>query len=174
MHNKIKNGILSYAKAYARLQNLQNIFPEILPKGDQKTGVIGEYYSFLYLISLFGESRLRYGGHSEKGWDIEIIGKTPIRIQVKTVSEFSKNRIISPLHSGWNKLFILYLNKKFYPEGFWIITDKKFLDGRDKLSGLRCCLPSKPSTGSSCIPFGKNRVEEIYAAIDSACYMQNE
>lgn len=166
-HSNIQNVIRNYADAYAELQKLQDSEPS-LPGGDQKTGCIGEYYAYLYLKSLHGESNLQYGGHSEKGWDIEVSTNPPIRVQVKTVSAFSKTRTISPIHKGWDHLFIVYLNKQLFPEGFWIIETNDIFGDSDHLASMKCCHPSKPSTGSSRLPFGENHLSKMLMAISQA------
>ncbi|NWJ41070.1 MAG: hypothetical protein HXX12_08890 [Geothrix sp.] len=166
-HSKILKAIRTYAHAYAELQHLQDTHPSI-PGGDQKTGCIGEYYAYLYLAKIHGVDKLRYGSHSEKGWDIEIAVDPPVRIQVKTVSGFSKTRTISPIHRGWDQLFIVYLSRELNPEGFWIIENANIFGKSDQLTGLKCCHPSKPSTGSASLPFGENRVNKLQEAIEHA------
>ena len=66
---EIQKVIRSYASAYEALQEWQDK-SSLIPKGDQKTGCIGEFYVYLYLTHRFPESTLTYGNHSEKGWDI--------------------------------------------------------------------------------------------------------
>jgi len=158
-YDKIDKAILEYANAYEKLEGYQITDPSI-PRGDQKTGSIGEYYSYRYLSSVYSTQKLEYGSHSEKGWDIRIVDCN-IKVQVKTVSAFSKTRSISPIHHGWNVLHLIYLNKSFWPEGFWIIEDLSILSGKDKLAGKKCRMPGKPATGSKDIPFGENRVGEL-------------
>lgn len=166
-HSNIRDAITKYAEAYEELQKLQDTLPWI-PGGDQKTGSIGEYYAFVYLISLFDESQLSFGGHSEKGWDIEVAESPARRIQVKTVSAFSKTRTISPIHRGWDELYILFLSKRLEPEGFWIIQDNSIFGNKHKIVSAKCQVPGKSRTGSAIIPFGNNRIEELRLAIQEA------
>jgi len=165
-HQDIQSAIAEYAQAYDRLQKLQEEMPW-LPGGDQKTGSIGEYYAYLYLLSLYDESCLSYGSHSEKGWDIKVEGESTSYVQVKTVSAFSKTRAISPIHKGWDELYILYLNKSLKPEGFWIIDDRDISGAKESITSAKCQRPNNPVTGSSIIPFGKNHIEQLDAAVDS-------
>ncbi len=164
-NDMITKAIKEYAKAYEKLQRLQEEEPSF-PEGDQKTGCVGEYYSYQYLSSLHPGSKLEYGSHSEKGWDIKI-SKCGTKVQVKTVSAYSKTRTISPIHRGWDILHLIYLNRALQPEGFWIITDNKIFGASEALKNRRCRLPSNPNTGSADIPFGENRVSELLGAINA-------
>lgn len=159
--------IEKYARAYAELQRLQDTV-DSLPPGDQKTGCIGEYYAYRYLSHRHPDARLTYGSHSEKGWDIAIAsGRTETKIQVKTVSAFSRTRTISPIHRGWQELLVIYLNRAFYPEGFWIIADVEIFRSSSKLESRKCPDPINPKTGSRDIPFGTNRVGELLEALNA-------
>jgi hypothetical protein len=42
-----------YAEAYASFQKLQDENADLLAVGDQKTGVIGEFFSLLYARSVY-------------------------------------------------------------------------------------------------------------------------
>jgi hypothetical protein len=167
-HQAIKKSIRNYAKAYSELQFWQDNHNAI-PSGDQKTGSIGEYYSFLYLSHIYPVSILTYGGHSQKGWDINVdLNGEPIKIQVKTVSEYSKTRTISPIHKGWDFLYLICLDLDLYPSGFWIIEDKSIFGGQDILKSRKCPIPGSSRTGSKDIPFGKNIVDDMKEAIEKA------
>ncbi len=163
-HKDLQDAISHYAEAYNRLQDLQDSLPWI-PPGDQKTGCIGEYYAYAYLLSRFAEDKLSFGSHSEKGWDIRVDDSPPWHIQVKTVSAFSKTRTLSPIHKGWQQLFIVYLNKALEPEGFRIVSDTTLPRPNGKLEGAKCRLPGNEKTGSRAIPFGPNRVEDMLDAL---------
>jgi hypothetical protein len=114
--------IKQYAKAYGRLEEVQAIKSGFIPeKGDQKTGLIGEAFIFQYLLKKKYKN-LRFGHTSMMGWDIEgkLNGKS-YTMQVKTVSGYSQTRIMSPIHQGWDKLYLLSLDQKFIPNGLWMI-----------------------------------------------------
>lgn len=172
-HSDIRDAIAKYASAYGTLQKLQDTMPWI-PGGDQKTGSIGEYYAFVYLMSKYDEGQLKFGSHSEKGWDIEVTASRVRRIQVKTVSAFSKTRTISPIHRGWDELYIMFLNKSLVPEGFWIIQDNQIFGSKDKIENAKCQVPGKSQTGSAIIPFGENLVEALRSAIHEATGMPHK
>lgn len=98
--------IRRYAEAYADLQAVQESSP-LIPIGDQKTGSIGEFYVRLYLEARHPGATITYGGHSESGWDLEIVTSTrEWRVQVKTVSAFAKMRRLSPIKCGWDELYV--------------------------------------------------------------------
>src|SRR5262245_15690110 len=96
IHNDIEKAIEDYARAYQRLEDLQTLEAEkpscerLLPqKGDQKTGLIGEYWAIRYARLIFPDAMVVFGGHSQKGWDFKVIRerRRPLYIQLKTVSE---------------------------------------------------------------------------------------
>jgi hypothetical protein len=164
-HDKLQDTIELYADAYDRLERLQDQLPWI-PSGDQKTGCIGEYYAYVYLLSRHDDEKISFGNHSQKGWDIKVEESVPQYIQVKTISEFSETRTMSPIHKGWSQLFIIYLNKSLEPEGFWVITDNSIVGPANPIKGKRCKEPGNDNTGSHAIPFGPNRCNELTDAIE--------
>ena len=105
---EIQKAIKTYAKGYAKLELLQHEVDTLIPKCDQKTGAIGEFYSMLYAKHLYKyeADNFEFGNPSQHAWDIKICkNKKKIRtIQVKTVSGFSKTSTISPIHFGWDEL----------------------------------------------------------------------
>ena len=165
----IIKSIGKYAQAYEELQNWQDS-SALIPKGDQKTGCIGEFYAYIYLKNKYPVCEIIYGGHSEKGWDIKVKSNNfSERIQVKTVSEYSTTRVISPIHHGWNQLFIIYLDRGFKPQGFWIIDDISIAPQNKVLKNRKCMRPGNNNSGSKDIPFGQNRVAEIISAVQREC-----
>ena len=165
---EILKSIEKYALAYEELQGWQEKL-EMIPIGDQKTGCIGEFYAYLYLRKKFPSSEFSYAGHSEKAWDIEIRSNLSTeKVQVKTVSAYSTTRVISPIHYGWNQLFIIYLDKNLKPLGFWIIKDVSIVEENKVLKSRKCRKPDNLNSGSRSIPFGQNRVNELIEAIYNA------
>ena len=102
-----------YSEIYKKFEDFQNDKENffIPKKGDQKTGVIGESFVFEYL-NRTKQKDLHFGSHSEKGWDIE---SKDYKYQIKTVSAFSKTGILSPIHNGWDFLYLIKLNTSFLP-----------------------------------------------------------
>lgn len=157
--------IQKYAQAYSELEGMQRS-PQLsfLQRGDQKTGVVGEFYVYFFLRNKHPESDLCYGDISQKGWDIKVSAPS-LKVQVKTVSQFSSKRAMSPIHSGWDELHIVYLDKEFKPIGFWIVTETS-IAGAEPLKNQRCPDPKCPERpGSSRIPFGENRIEDLRWAL---------
>ncbi len=69
----ILNVIEEYSKVYEKFELLQKETDSLLPKhGDQKTGIIGEFYIYKYLE---GKDNLKYAAHGEP-WDIEYTDET--------------------------------------------------------------------------------------------------
>jgi hypothetical protein len=111
-----------YAQAYAALEVFQGD-QSPLPRGDQKTGVIGEYYARLFARHYFEGATLIFGKPSQREWDIRVHrpGSVDYHIQVKAVSAHSTTSRISPIHRGWDELYLFRLDKVFAPEHFWTL-----------------------------------------------------
>lgn len=165
----ICQSIAKYADAYSHLQKWQDK-SRLIPAGDQKTGCIGEFYACVYLNHAYPNAKLVFGSHSQKGWDIEVRqdGNQAVRVQVKTVSAYSKTRAISPIHHGWDKLFLIFLNTSFQPTGFWVIEDNSIISEGEVRKNCKCKDPGKPTSGSSSLPFGENLIASLQAALTEA------
>lgn len=164
MDKEIINGIRQYADAYRQFQQLQDQYQEYLPFGDQKTGVIGEFYAMLYARWAYPNCSIVFAPPTQS-WDIDISGDSDIKIQVKTVSEYSRTRIISPIFPGWDHLYLFSLDRLFVPTGFWIVATSDIFSGRDSLRNQKMRDPIEPSSGSPRIPFGDNHLEKILPLI---------
>ena len=169
-----------YAEAYGAMQAFQDADTNpgecLIPKGDQKTGCIGEFWAMRYARKHWDEHECTFGNTSQQGWDLKI-GDTGTHIQVKTVSEWSKTRRLSPIHNPdhrprdaaddwapWTDLWLVYLNKTFSPTGFWKMApcevefgDAEYL--RDKTMQT----PGNPDSGSHCFTWPANTVTELLA-----------
>lgn len=150
----IEKAIRAYAEAYQKLDRLQiQESPKnsdkrsdspgpsecLIPRGDQKTGAIGEFYAVRYARSRWKGAEVVFGNHSQKGWDLKVSESdgTKIYIQVKTASAFGEGKlgnIPKPTRSKtkgdkrelpnyWDQLWVLYLDEKLQPSGFWIFGD---------------------------------------------------
>jgi hypothetical protein len=111
-----------YSSAYTDLENIQedekekNETERLLPIGDQKTGVIGEFYAMLYAREKYKSKKVVFAPMKEP-FDL-IVGQKEILIQVKTISDFSQNQKVILKGSSVKNKFILYLvhlNKNFEP-----------------------------------------------------------
>ncbi len=117
--------VKNYAKAYAEFEKLQKAKISFIPEnGDQKTGVIGEAYIFKYLTDK-GYKNVKFGKTSQEAWDIKFKeNKKEKKVQVKTVSDYSEKKIISHIVPGFDILYLVSLNKNFYPEKILKVTAK--------------------------------------------------
>lgn len=160
--NEITEAIAAYANSYRRLNELQRRSPEQIPEGDQKTGAVGEFYAKLYLQALHPQAIITFGGNSNKAWDIKITQGDEIRfIQVKTTSAFSKYRKLSPIHHGWNELYILHLDTSLQPNGFWIIDDNSLIEDGQVFKECYGPRPDQHNKKSGKLLFGTNRIFEF-------------
>ena len=166
---QVQRSIAKYAKGYAELERLQHEEHALIPKCDQKTGAIGEFYAMLYAKNIFANSgrSFEFGQPSQHGWDIRISDdeKEVCKIQVKTVSGFSKTSTISPIHTGWDELWLLRLNKSFYPVALWVVNDSGLVGEGEVLSGCKMPQVGKLNTGSLIFEKKDNRTEKFLAVL---------
>lgn len=124
---KIPELIKNYALVYEEFEKLQAT--SALPGGDQKTGVIAEYYAKLYIESAFTNGKeIGYAPHGKEYDLLYFDGSEEVKVQVKAVSAHSKTRTISPIkllnkdtkELNFHKLYLIALDNDFRPCGFWI------------------------------------------------------
>jgi hypothetical protein len=164
-HTDILRAIADYATAYARLEELQGS-SSLLPPGDQKTGCFGEFYVHLFLLRTRRRATVVRGGHSNKAWDFRVSdGTVDSCIQVKTVSGFSATRALSPIHHGWQELFVVSLDRSFRPDGFWVVPAPNIDLSTYPLKGLRAPLPGTSGRGQGVLDFSCNQFAEFVAAL---------
>ncbi len=131
MKKELSKLIKDYANVYQRFEKFQKRGDNILGGGDQKTGVIAEYYAKCYIEHTVKKIKsIKYAkpGHPHDLVYITNNNKT-IKVQVKGVSAHSKTRTIAPLNlidkqgkKAFDKLFLIALDFDFMPCGFWINT----------------------------------------------------
>ncbi len=87
----IFEAIEKYAEAYTQLEQIQRSRPEEIPIGDQKTGVIAEFFARIFARHCFPKASFEFGSPSEHAWDIKVLheDRSEIKIQVKAVSAHS-------------------------------------------------------------------------------------
>jgi hypothetical protein len=124
--------LTNYASAYKELETIQENkkFYFVPTHGDQKTGLIGESFLYLYLERTDLYSSLAYGLTTQNGWDLKATKKdgSEEHIQIKTTSAFSNTRRISPIHKGWDKLYLISLSESFTPDAVWLFEDTLHID----------------------------------------------
>jgi hypothetical protein len=160
--------ISQYSEAYAQLEELQRSSLGYLPIGDQKTGVIGEFYAKLFAELTFPGSTCTFGNPSEHGWDIKVStgGGGVVRIQVKSVSEYSGLSRVSPIHKGWDQLWLLRLDKELKPMGFWTIQSQDVPWSRLTLKDKTMPRRESPGTGSKEFRAAADRTEEFVKTVN--------
>jgi hypothetical protein len=162
--------ILEYAKAYAAMERLQRQEGALFPIGDQKTGVIAEFYARLYVSDQFPEAKAIYGTPSEHAWDITVRREhlEDHKIQVKSVSSHSQTSRISPIHPGWHELYLMRFDAQFHPVGFWVLSSTVATWSGSKLgaSTMPCRHPAK--TGSAAFVGAVDRLDALNRVIERA------
>lgn len=161
------HAIRQYAKAYKTLEKLQRAANALLPIGDQKTGVIAEFYARIYAQIQFPSSQLLFGTPSEHVWDIKVRtpGQQDHLIQVKCVSAHSKTNRVSQIHPGWNELYLLRLDEEFWPIGFWTLKAVNAAWSTARLGGSTMPKRGTAPSGSLAFSSAVDRLDEMLKAI---------
>jgi hypothetical protein len=164
---EIFSAIRVYAEAYAVLEDLQRAAESPLPRGDQKTGVIAEFYARLFARQCFAGSKFVFGSPSQHAWDIAVqrADHPDYYIQVKAVSAHSTTSRISPIHHGWNELYLFRLDRHFVPEGFWVLRAS---DCDWSTSTLKQSKMPRSSPAGRPFANAKDRLEELADVLRAA------
>jgi len=131
IRNTIKS-VINFGNQQHNFESLQDFNPFLIPKGEQKVNVIGIFYANLYLKYLYSEPEFTVEfseKHETEFFDI-LIKKTGLdykKIQVKTVTMFSKTRYISTIKNcdKFDELLVVSLDKTLYPRGIWFLEAKE-------------------------------------------------
>jgi AbiV family abortive infection protein len=178
MNQEINKLIKDYAAVYQRFENFQNnddnqvnVLPK-LPKGDQKTGVIGEYYAKLFYENQKDVKSVKYGPMGASYDLVVTLNEGIKKIQVKCVSAHSKTKTIAPINMEekdnkypFDELFLIYLDSNLVPKGVYVNSfeglKKRYLQNRKhkdegslkKISGAKMKYPEH--SGSRYIDWSK-------------------
>lgn len=176
MNNIIAALIQQYAKVYQDFETLQKGEYAPLSKGDQKTGVIAEYYAKCYIESQLGI--VANYAKSGKSYDLEYgnSGKKT-RIQVKGVSAHSTSRTIAPLslldkdgEPSFDELYLIDMDKCFIPIAFYINKYETIKNKVDKnkirITGTKMQIINKPKSGSAVYDFNENKINDLLVALN--------
>lgn len=146
----IFDAIAEYAAVYDKLESLQSRYKELLPGGDQKTGVIAEFYARIYAASAYPHSELAFGTTVQSAWGIMVkrSGQPDHKIQVKAVSGHSKTSRVSHIHPGWDELYLIRLDKTMYPNGFWVIRGSETGLNQKTIKATTMPCRGRPNSGS--------------------------
>jgi hypothetical protein len=176
MKNKIRLLIKKYAEVYKGFEELQS-GNGLLASGDQKTGVIAEYYAKRFIEHVTKDSKSVAYAKSGASFDIiyrSKVGKL-VKVQVKGVSAHSRSRVIAPLNlkdkngkKAFDELFLIALDSDFLPKEFYINKYADILQRldpkRDRIVGSKM-KGSNASGGSSIYDFSKDRISALLEAL---------
>jgi hypothetical protein len=130
--SKAVKNVIDFGCEQRHFESFQDFNKFILPSGDQKTRVIGEFYSILFLRNLYSEPEYNVDfleNRVDDIYDIKISksGKDYKKIQVKTVSIYSKTRLTTKINNPdkFDELIVISLDMNLYPNGLWIINSTK-------------------------------------------------
>lgn len=164
------DAIDQYAEAYARLEKLQRSRTREIPKGDQKTGVIAEFFARIYAKHRFPGATLDFGSTSEHAWDIKVlrVGQPDLKVQVKAVSAHSQTSRVSPIHPGWHQLWLMRLDERLRAQALWVFEAQSTPWSSKLLKN--CTMPTlgKPNSGSAELRGGANETAPFLAALVTA------
>lgn len=175
MKKEIKELVVKYAEVYKSFEKLQE--SGVLPGGDQKTGVIAEFYAQCYIEHTFQvQAKFAIAGSKH---DISYShDNREIKVQVKGVSAHSQTRTIAPLNLEisdneipFDYLYLISLNEDFMPNGFYINTFEdlvKKANGKTKVLGSTMKGSSNRSgmkNGSEIYNFSQNKIDLLLEAI---------
>lgn len=167
---RILQAISTYAQAYKQLEVVQRANPALLPRGDQKTGVIAEFYGRLYAAERFAPAKPEFGSTSEHAWDIKVQQPNGaiIKIQIKAVSAHAEKSRISTIHPGWDELWLMRLTEEMLPEAFWIYKKNNCPWAVSIQKSKTMPQLGKPGTGSIELRNGEDRLTDLLAALSNA------
>lgn len=173
MQTKIKKLIQKYSEVYREFEEIQKTF--FLASGDQKTGVIGEYYARCYAQNLPNVVSVDY---ANAGSSYDLICKSTdnpgeFKIQVKCVSEHSKTKTIAPINlknDAFDELYLIYLDKEFKPSGFYINSYQEIKGkfepknpNKFRITGAK--MSTGPIKKSAYLDFSNNLVNQLQKSL---------
>ena len=178
MNKKIKLLICKYAEVYKEFERFQEGIASLLPGGDQKTGVIAEYYAKCYIENFFKTTAIYTVSGNTHDIEYKADSNRTMKVQVKGVSAHSNTRTIAPLNlkdKNGNKpfdyLYLIDLDKDFLPIAFYINTynqiKRKVKDPtRQRIAGSTMRnTRSGDSKGSGIFDFKNNKINELREAL---------
>ncbi len=170
MNSKIRNLIRDYSKIYQEFEDLQA--KKLLAKGDQKTGVIGEYYAKCYLHSLPDLVSVDYANpgalHDLYCKLTDNLGE--FKVQVKCISSHSSTKTIAPINlapGAFDQLYLISLDEEFKPISFFINSYDEIVEkakGKQKLFGVK--LTNQLRSGNLYLNLSENRINDLKKALE--------
>jgi hypothetical protein len=166
----IFDAIDQYAKAYGTLEQLQRTRTTEIPLGDQKTGVIAEFFARIYAKLRFPNATFEFGSTCEHAWDIKVLlpNQPEIKVQVKAVSAHSHTSRVSPIHPGWNQLWLMRLDQHLRPQALWVIEAEKVSWSQRLMKNRTMPKLGYAQSGSAELRGGVNETSRFLAALTKA------
>jgi hypothetical protein len=120
----VNKAIQNYGTALVELKKFQSESGSYLPTGCINIGLLGEYYTYIWLKHKFPEATVSYGSATESAWDIQVTsGDNKTRYQVKTLCVSSKSLRITNLKAGFDQLVIVLLAEDYCPEDAYLLNN---------------------------------------------------
>lgn len=177
MRTEIAVLIKQYADVYKEFERFQKGDNSLLAGGDQKTGVIAEYYAKCYIEKTFNV--VAHYANPGECYDLsyQLDNEEIIKIQVKGVSAHSKTRIIAPLNlkilndnHPFDFLYLISLDENFIPNAFYIDTFENITnrleerkDSRTKIQGA--AMKGRNKKGHWLFDFNNDQNDKLIEAI---------
>lgn len=123
----LDKAVFEFADAYARLWEYARKYPEDFPQTVIGCGSIAEYYVAMYLRREYEGASICFPSGNTKGFDIEVnLNDRPFtKYQVKSISPFNKSRRLNTLTKGFDKLIILSLDERFFPDQAFLFENSE-------------------------------------------------
>ena len=166
---EIFDAIDQYADAYARLERLQRSRPLEIPIGDQKTGVIAEFFARIYARHRFPKLHWNLVPLVSTR-DIKVLrpGQPELKVQVKAVSAHSQTSRVSPIHPGWHQLWLMRLDEHLRPHALWVVEAQTAAWSNSLLKNRTMPKLGNPQSGSAELRAGANETTPFLAALVTA------
>lgn len=166
--DKIYTAIDDYAKSYLQLWRIIREENNHFPTCSISSGSIAEFYAKIYLEEKYPNSDVVFGASNEKAWDIKVTTEfeDEILFQVKSTSDYSKSRKVSPLTKGFDQLIVITLACDFFPCQAFLFTDPKVLFKNSSMPNLTVPNPdNKRQRGSEVFKTAINIHEEFFGIL---------
>lgn len=165
----LDKAVFGFADAYARLWECARKHPLDFPQTVIGCGSIAEYYVAMYLRREYEGASICFPSGNTKGFDIEVNldDKQFTKYQVKSISPFNKSRRLNALTKGFDKLIILSLDERFFPNQVFLFENSNifFQTGQSKT----LTVPDKFNmrrSGSYLFTHAKNILDEFLVSLE--------
>lgn len=160
---------MAFARAHSRLWKVIQQNDSQFPGTAITCGIIAEHYTRIFLANTTPDAIVRFGGPSQKGWDIEVlaIDGTCTRYQVKAISSSRKSRTISSVTRGFDRLLVLYLDELLFPMSVYLFEDPDEVFGSRRTCSLTVPDATNPRRrGSAAFIYSKDITKAFWASLE--------